>query len=108
MGALLPFDEGVSHARCDGMRKCPVMSTMQLSDRQAAAGASDDKGRRSVSLWLWLVACLVLAMVVVGGATRLTESGLSITEWQPILGAFPPLTDAAWMAAFEKYKQNPQ
>jgi cytochrome c oxidase assembly protein subunit 15 len=84
------------------------MSTMQLSDRQAAAGASDDKGRRSVSLWLWLVACLVLAMVVVGGATRLTESGLSITEWQPILGAFPPLTDAAWMAAFEKYKQIPQ
>jgi cytochrome c oxidase assembly protein subunit 15 len=59
-------------------------------------------------LWLWLVAALVFAMIVVGGATRLTESGLSITEWQPILGAFPPLGQADWMSAFDKYKQIPQ
>ena len=47
-------------------------------------------------------------MVVVGGATRLTGSGLSITEWKPIMGAIPPLTDAAWQEAFEKYQSIPQ
>lgn len=85
------------------------MTTMQLSDnRDTKAQNGANAGRRSVSLWLWLVAALVLAMVVVGGATRLTESGLSITEWQPILGAIPPLNEADWMAAFDKYKQIPQ
>ncbi len=59
-------------------------------------------------LWLFLMAALVFAMVIVGGATRLTESGLSITEWQPILGAIPPLSEADWLAAFEKYKLIPQ
>jgi cytochrome c oxidase assembly protein subunit 15 len=58
--------------------------------------------------WLWAVAGLVLAMVTVGGATRLTGSGLSITEWQPILGAIPPLTHADWMVAFDKYRQIAQ
>lgn len=65
-------------------------------------------GDRAVQAWLWAVVALVFAMVVVGGATRLTESGLSITEWQPILGAIPPLNEADWLAAFEKYKQIPQ
>ena len=48
------------------------------------------------------------ALVVVGGITRLTESGLSITEWQPLLGAIPPLNEADWQAAFEKYKAIPE
>jgi heme a synthase len=61
-----------------------------------------------VEHWLWAVAGLVFAMVVVGGATRLTGSGLSITEWKPILGAIPPLNERDWLAAFEKYKQIPQ
>ena len=65
-------------------------------------------GNRWVEIWLWAVAALVFAMVVVGGATRLTGSGLSITEWQPVLGAIPPLNEAGWLAAFEKYKQIPQ
>ena len=51
----------------------------------------------AVSLWLLLVALLVVAMVIVGGATRLTDSGLSITEWQPLLGAIPPLTEPQWL-----------
>ena len=55
-----------------------------------------------------LVAALVFAMVVVGGATRLTESGLSITEWQPLLGAIPPLNEADWQSAFSKYMATPQ
>lgn len=63
---------------------------------------------RSVAIWLWAVAVLVFAMVVVGGVTRLTGSGLSITEWKPIMGALPPLNHADWMDAFEKYKAIPQ
>lgn len=62
----------------------------------------------ALSIWLWCVAALVFTMVVVGGATRLTDSGLSITEWQPLLGAIPPLSDADWQDAFEKYKQIPE
>ncbi len=61
----------------------------------------------AVRIWLVIIAAFVLAMVVVGGATRLTGSGLSITEWKPILGALPPMSEAAWLDAFEKYKQNP-
>jgi cytochrome c oxidase assembly protein subunit 15 len=63
---------------------------------------------RLVGLWLRFVAALVFAMVVVGGATRLTESGLSIVEWQPVEGVIPPLGAADWQAAFEKYKTIPQ
>lgn len=65
-------------------------------------------GNRSVEAWLWFSAALVFVMIVVGGATRLTDSGLSITEWKPIHGAIPPLTDADWQAVFEKYKQIPE
>jgi cytochrome c oxidase assembly protein subunit 15 len=66
------------------------------------------RSARLVGLWLWCVAGLVLAMVVVGGATRLTESGLSIVEWQPVAGVMPPLGEADWQAAFEQYKTIPQ
>lgn len=61
-----------------------------------------------VRAWLLTVAALVFAMVVVGGATRLTDSGLSITEWQPLLGAIPPLNEAGWQSAFDKYKAIPE
>jgi heme a synthase len=63
---------------------------------------------RALGGWLLLVAALVLAIVVVGGITRLTESGLSIVEWDPIIGTIPPLTHAQWQAAFDGYKQIPQ
>ena len=62
----------------------------------------------AVRRWLWFVAGLVVLMIVVGGATRLTGSGLSITEWRPFAGAMPPLSQAAWLAEFEKYRQIPQ
>jgi heme a synthase len=61
-----------------------------------------------VRAWLFALAVLVVAMVAVGGATRLTGSGLSITEWRPVTGAVPPLSEAAWLAEFEKYRQIPQ
>jgi len=62
----------------------------------------------AISNWLFFVAFLVFIMVIVGGITRLTESGLSITEWKLITGALPPLSEAAWIAEFEKYKQIPE
>ena len=61
-----------------------------------------------VAAWLFVAAFLVLALVCVGGATRLTESGLSITEWKPIAGVIPPASDQAWQAEFDNYKKIPQ
>ena len=63
---------------------------------------------RAIANWLLVVAVLVFTMVVVGGITRLTESGLSITEWKPITGALPPLSEAAWQIEFDKYRQIPE
>lgn len=74
--------------------------------RQPAATTGD--GDLAVRTWLWFVAALVFAMIVVGGATRLTDSGLSITEWKPIMGAIPPLSDVDWLDAFAKYKEIPE
>jgi len=63
---------------------------------------------RIIRLWLYSVALLIFAMVLVGGATRLTESGLSIVEWKPVTGTVPPLSESAWQAEFDKYKTIPQ
>ena len=62
----------------------------------------------AVRIWIYSLAGLVVLMVAVGGATRLTGSGLSITEWKPVTGAIPPLTEQAWLAEFEKYRQISQ
>src|ERR1700753_2181701 len=64
--------------------------------------------RRAVGFWLLAVAAIIICMVTLGGLTRLTGSGLSITQWDPIMGAIPPLSDAAWAGAFAKYKLIPQ
>ncbi len=72
------------------------------------SGTNQLHARVIIRLWLYAVAALVLAMVLVGGATRLTESGLSITEWKPVMGVVPPLGDGAWQAQFEKYQAIPQ
>ena len=67
-----------------------------------------NKYERSVSNWLFFMLLLVGAMIVLGGATRLTNSGLSITEWAPIRGALPPLSSEAWALEFQKYQQIPE
>jgi len=67
-----------------------------------------DRTLNPVAIWLLVCCALVFAMVVVGGITRLTHSGLSIVEWQPIVGAVPPLNDDAWREAFRKYQDTPQ
>ena len=68
----------------------------------------EPRHRRPVVLWLVSVCALIVAMVSVGGITRLTGSGLSMVEWKPIMGAIPPLTDADWRDAFARYQQYPQ
>ncbi len=67
-----------------------------------------DNPHRAVRWWLISVAALIALMVLVGGATRLTESGLSIVEWKPVTGSVPPLSEAQWTEAFEAYKKIPQ
>lgn len=66
------------------------------------------KSRKAVGVWLLGVALIILAMITIGGLTRLTGSGLSITEWKPIMGAIPPLSEAEWQDAFAKYQRIPQ
>jgi cytochrome c oxidase assembly protein subunit 15 len=73
-----------------------------------AIPARQASSNRAIRVWLLAVAALIALMVLVGGATRLTESGLSITEWKPVTGTLPPLGQAEWEKAFEAYKLIPQ
>src|SRR6202040_1809435 len=79
----------------------------EARSRSISIPARNDAAPR-VATWLFVCCGLVFAMVVVGGVTRLTGSGLSIVEWQPIMGALPPLSDAEWQQIFERYQQTPQ
>ena len=81
-----------------------------MAHSQTLDAARPEAARRSAGIraWLLAVAALVFVMVSVGGATRLTGSGLSITEWQPIVGVVPPLSQTDWLEAFAKYQQTPQ
>jgi heme a synthase len=82
-----------------------AMAHVQIYD---ASPTGPKRSLAPVRLWLLAVAALVYLMLSVGGATRLTGSGLSITEWQPIIGTLPPLSEADWQGAFAKYQQIPQ
>jgi cytochrome c oxidase assembly protein subunit 15 len=72
------------------------------------AGRDGVRGRGAVRIWLYCVALLIVCIVILGGATRLTNSGLSITEWQPIHGVIPPLDAGQWQDEFAKYRQIPE
>jgi cytochrome c oxidase assembly protein subunit 15 len=82
----------------------PTVSPQEGRERPADTRPA----RRQVALWLLVCCALVFAMVVVGGVTRLTRSGLSIVEWQPLIGAIPPLTQADWQQLFEQYQKTPE
>ena len=69
---------------------------------------TNTRDRRGLAAWLFLCAAMVFAIVVVGGVTRLTRSGLSIVEWQPLIGALPPLNENDWQALFAKYRGTPE
>src|SRR5260221_11430597 len=73
-----------------------------------AATSRQIASRRAIAIWLFAVCALLVAMIVLGGLTRLTGSGLSITEWKPIHGALPPLSDREWAQEFDAYKAIPQ
>ena len=79
-----------------------------MRDVAAAGLIMDANHQRHVAVWLLACCALIFAMVVLGGVTRLTHSGLSIVEWKPLVGALPPLTDQDWLALFEQYRQTPE
>ncbi len=84
------------------------MSYSVAVEPQGTAATAHADRMAGVRLWLHAVAALVFVMVLVGGATRLTGSGLSITEWKPVTGALPPLTETAWLEEFAKYRTIPE
>lgn len=87
--------------------RCTILQVLAMNGNLLAIDQTGDH-RRAIRVWLYAVAAMVLAMVLVGGATRLTESGLSITEWQPVVGVLPPINEAQWLAEFHKYQAIPQ
>lgn len=97
------------------MAKRPVFE--EVSDPTASSRPIATKGmidsapkgaRRGIRLWLVLLFVLVSVMIAIGGATRLTDSGLSIVEWAPVTGTLPPMNEADWQVEFDAYQQIPQ
>jgi cytochrome c oxidase assembly protein subunit 15 len=88
----------------------PARAMSQRANMPETTPLSDANARRlrAVRLWLYAVAAMIFLTLVVGGATRLTESGLSITEWKPVTGVLPPLTQSDWQDEFAKYQAIPQ
>ncbi len=86
--------------------------TDAFDDTVPPQGGLIDRGRRdsrgAIRIWLCIIFALVAVMILVGGLTRLTDSGLSITEWKPVTGAVPPLTATDWQVEFDKYRQIPE
>ncbi|WP_339690961.1 heme A synthase [Celeribacter baekdonensis] len=95
-------------------QKRSIFEEVAAGDTPKAApktGLIEKRGRgarKGIRAWLMVIFALVMMMIAVGGLTRLTDSGLSITEWKPVTGAVPPMGDAAWTAEFEKYQQIPE
>ena len=92
-------------------RKIFEEMTEQAAPVQTRGGMIDAQkrgARGAIRAWLMLLFALVVVMICVGGLTRLTDSGLSITEWKPVTGALPPMSEAVWQEEFEKYRQIPE
>jgi len=89
-----------------------IFEDVGTTEKQVATPGAIDRGgqgaRGAIRAWLFVLFGLVAVMIVVGGLTRLTDSGLSITEWKPVTGALPPMSAEAWDVEFEKYKQIPE
>jgi len=81
---------------------------MQIEAMEPRVLSRPSINRRPIGWWLLVIAALIFAMVILGGVTRLTNSGLSIVEWQPVSGVVPPLDDQAWQVEFDKYRQYPE
>jgi len=89
-----------------------IFEEVSSGERIAAQPGGIDRGRRdgrrAIRVWLWILFALVAVMIAVGGLTRLTGSGLSITEWNPVSGALPPLNAEDWQAEYDLYRASPQ
>ncbi|KAF8558959.1 electron transfer protein 1 [Imleria badia] len=107
---LPPLRTGYPDIKRLGVLRFPISRSLSTGTVQPAADASKLPvlAPPAVGRWLLFSSALVFAVIVVGGVTRLTESGLSITEWRPITGIVPPLNDEDWNAEFEKYKATPE
>ncbi|MGD9502499.1 MAG: COX15/CtaA family protein [Methyloceanibacter sp.] len=93
------------------MRSCRYQTAMSSTTTLAGSGRAAQlpaPHARALKAWLGALAALIVAMILVGGATRLTDSGLSITEWKPVVGAIPPLSQSDWNEAFASYKTIPE
>lgn len=92
--------------------KRKLFEEVQTDIRPEVVTGGIDRAKRgargAIRVWLMVLFALVVVMIAVGGLTRLTDSGLSITEWKPITGALPPMDDATWQSEFEKYQQIPE
>jgi len=93
--------------------KRSIFEEVSSSEKPATSAGVIDRAKRpgargAIRVWLMALFALVVVMIAVGGATRLTDSGLSITEWKPVTGAIPPLSAEVWDEEFEKYKQIPE
>jgi heme a synthase len=98
----------LSENRADVQRSRNGMTTVTSFETPFAERERIERNRMLVRSWLYAVLFVLFALVMVGGATRLTDSGLSITEWKPIHGVIPPMSDAEWQEEFDKYQQIPE
>lgn len=103
----IPFFQPSSTRRLLSVQSMPFPGGPSASATRAAVQAVPEIPR-SLPNWLFGCSALVFGIVVIGGLTRLTESGLSITEWNPITGIRPPITDAEWDVEWEKYRISPE
>src|ERR1700710_2316716 len=96
--------------KCRGTVYSPAMpfDVHDFPDASRMDRAATRQSRRLVAIWLFVVAGMIMVMIVLGGATRLTGSGLSIMEWAPLMGALPPASDAEWHRLFALYQKIPQ
>ena len=73
-----------------------------------SALSTTDENDRLIAYWLFFCAAVIFGMILLGGVTRLTESGLSMVDWKPLMGVIPPMSEADWQHMFDKYKQFPE
>ena len=87
---------------------CRPFSSQTEKEEKFMVYGIPEEGRKKIGVWLLICCGMIFGMIVIGGVTRLTESGLSITEWKPITGTLPPMNESQWNEEFEKYKQSPE
>eukprot|EP01114_Cavostelium_apophysatum_P023335 TRINITY_DN8753_c0_g1_i1.p1 TRINITY_DN8753_c0_g1~~TRINITY_DN8753_c0_g1_i1.p1 ORF type:complete len:461 (+),score=22.53 TRINITY_DN8753_c0_g1_i1:86-1468(+) len=95
-------------ARLSTLASVPPQKTDDEPASAGRTGLPEERGQKQVAVWLLICCGMVFVMVVLGGVTRLTESGLSITEWKPLVGSIPPRSQEEWEVEFSKYKQSPE